>query len=375
MLAASLMWACGSDKDVTIKGEFAACANKIVKLESVTNNGMTVIDSIKTDGSGKFTLELDLPNGEPTFYNLRCENRFVPLIVASGEEVVVKSLPGLIDGYTVQGSKESELVREVKNILGFGIAKLDSLATLHGQTTAKSLQEAIAVEYTKEYYAIKRKQIEFIVKNSGSLAAIYALNQRLPGDVVLFSGEKDIIYFRMVAEAVEKTYPSSPYLTSLKADIEAYDSQVALNQKLEAAMEAPASFPEIELPDLYGNPRSLTEIQKGKVVLLDFWTISDESAPFRHADYKELYEKYHEKGFEIYQVSVDTYRPDWVDVVLMQKLPWVSVCDFLGSASPAVTLYGVQAVPCSYLLDKEGNIVAINAYGDNLKKELRKLFK
>lgn len=375
MFAAGLAWACGSEKDVTIKGEFAACNNQIVRLESVTTAGTAVIDSVKTDSKGVFSLEIDLPNGEPTFYNLRCENRLVPLIVAKGESVKVSSLPGLIDGYTVEGSTESALVREVKNILGFGIAKLDSLATLHSKTTAKNLQQTIAVEYTKEYQNIKRKQIEFVVKNSGSLAAIYALNQRLPGDVVLFGGDRDIVYFRMVAEAVEKTYPTSPYLSSLKATIEAYDSAIALNEKIDEAMQAPASFPEIELPDIYGKPQSLTQIQEGKVVLLDFWSVADESALFRHADYKELYNRYHNKGFEIYQVSVDTYRPDWVDTVQRQQLPWVSVCDFKGVSSPAVMLYGVVSVPCSYLLDREGNIVAINAYGDNLKKELKKLFR
>lgn len=375
MMAAGFAWACGSEKDVTIEGEFAACTNQTVRLESVTTAGTAVIDSVKTDSKGKFSLEIELPDGEATFYNLRCGNRIVPLIVSEGERVKISSLPGLIDGYTVEGSTESALVREVKNILGFGIAKLDSLALLHSTTTAKDLQQTIAVEYTKEYQNIKRKQIEFVVKNSGTLAAIYALNQRLPGDVVLFGGDRDIVYFRMVAEAVEKNYPTSPYLSSLKATIEAYDSAIALNEKIDEAMKAPASFPEIELPDIYGNPQSLTQIQEGKVVLLDFWSVADESALFRHADYKELYNRYHDKGFEIYQVSVDTYRPDWVDAVQRQQLPWISVCDFKGVSSPAVMLYGVVAVPCSYLLDREGNIVAINAYGDNLKKELKQLFK
>lgn len=373
--AASLMWACGADKGVTIEGEFAACGNKTVNLESETNNGVEVVASVVTDEKGGFSMDLELPNGEPTLYTLRCEGRFVPLIVAEGERVEVSSLPGLIDGYTVSGSKESMLVREVKNILGFGRAKLDSLATLHTQTTAKKLQEAIAVEYTKEFHNIKRKQIEFIVKNSGSLAAIYALYQRLPGDEVLFDAEKDIVYYRMVAEAVEENYPTSPYLATLKAEIEAYEVHMTLNRKIEEAMQTPASFPEIALPDIYGKPRSLTEVQKGKVVLLDFWSITDGNAPFRHADYKTLYERYHDRGFEIYQVSVDTYRPDWVDVVQTQKLPWISVCDFLGSDSPAVVLYGVTNLPCSYLFDREGNIVAINAYGNNLAKELKNLFK
>ena len=290
--------------------------------------------------------------------------------------MVVNSAPGLIDGYTVEGSKESALVREVKNIMGFGVAKLDSLTSLHNQTSAKNLQQLLNKEFAQEYLSIKRKQIEFIVKNSGSLAAIYALNQRIPGDQGLFGGEKDIVYYRLVAEEVEKNYPTSPYLAGLKAAIADYDNRVAFASKVEAALAAaPANFPEIEIADMYGKKQSLTAVQEGKVLLLDFWSIADENALFRNAELKEIYNQYHNKGFEIYQVSVDTSKPAWVEVVQMQKLPWISVCDFKGASSLAVQLFGISGVPQNFLIDREGNIVARNAYGDNLTKELKKLIK
>jgi hypothetical protein len=300
----------------------------------------------------------------------------VPLIVAKGASVKVSSLPGLIDGYTVEGSTESALVREVKNILGFGIAKLDSLATLHSKTTAKNLQQTIAVEYTKEYQNIKRKQIEFVVRNSGSLAAIYALNQRLPGDVVLFGGDRDIVYFRMVAEAVEKTYPTSPYLSSLKATIEAYDSAIALNEKIDEAMQAPASFPEIELPDIYGKPQSLTQIQEDKVVLLDFWSVADESALFRHADYKELYNRYHNKGFEIYGVSFDRAREPWLKAIEEKELDWVHVSAVNYWDNKARHDYAVNSIPANFLVDcSTGKIIAKGLRGEQVAEKIGELLK
>jgi peroxiredoxin len=333
-----------------------------------------VADTVTTNNKGQFSLKVKLPNNEATFYNLRCGERNIPLILAPGERVEVQSLPGLIDGYSISGSKESALVKEVKNIMAFGVAKLDSLASLYNQTTAKALQESISKEYSATYLNIKRKQIEFIVTNAGSLAAIYALNQRLPGDQVLFNGDSDIIYFRQVAEAVEQNYPNSSYLASLKEAITYYDNQMDLARKIDEAMTSPAGFPEIELPDITGKKHSLTAIQKGKVVLLDFWTILEEGSSFRQAELKELYNKYHDKGFEIYQVAVDTAQPEWIQTVQTQKLPWISVCDFKGPNSPAVMLYGIQSVPTSFLINKEGDIVAIGAYGDNLAKELKKLF-
>lgn len=371
-----LLCGCNGNK-VTIEGEFAACPNQSVILEGIGANGSIVGDTLATTNeNGSFSLHLNLPDNQSSFYNLKCAERTIPLILSKGEKVVVNSVPGLIDGYTISGSAESELVREVKNILRFGVAKLDSLATIYGQTTAKSLQDALGEEYNKVYLDIKRSQIEFIVTNSGQLAAIYALNQRIPGDVSLFGGKNDIVYFRLVADEVEKNYPDSPYLAGLKAAINEYDRQVEFDNIMSEALAAePANFPEIEITDMYGNKQSLTEIQKDKVVLLDFWTIGDENAAFRNAELKEFYNKYKGRGFEIYQVSVDTSKPAWVEIVQRQKLPWISVCDFKGANSIAVQLYGIVSVPQNFLIDKEGNIVARNAYGDNLAKELKKLFK
>lgn len=377
IFALSLIALCGcNNNQVTVEGEFAACPNETVILERVSEGGGIVADSVATSNLGAFKIKVSLPEGEPTFYNLRCGERNIPLILASGEKVEVKSIPCLIDGYTIRGSKESELVKEVKNIMGFGVAKLDSMTTLYNQTKNKKTQELINKDYTAEYYNIKREQIGFIVKNAGSLAAIYALNQRIPGDDVLFGSNNDIIYFRLVAEEVAKNYPTSPYLVGLQATIDQYDQQVALADKINKALsEAPANFPEVELPDMYGKKQSLTAAQQGKVLLLDFWSLGDQNATFRNAELKEIYAQYKDKGFEIYQVSVDTSKPAWVEGVQTQKLPWISVCDFKGANSIAVQLYGVVSIPQNFLLDREGNIVAMNAYGDDLKKELARLMK
>ncbi len=377
VLTLSLVALCGCNKNsVTIEGEFAACPNESVVLERIAANGAVVADTVATNNFGLFKMRAALPEGEATFYNLRCGERSIPLILSRGESVEVKSLPGLIDGYTVSGSEESALVREVKNIMGFGMARLDSLTTLYNKTIAKHSQELINKEYVQEFYNIKRQQIGFIVKNAGSLAAIYALNQRIPGDQTLFGGNNDIVYFRLVAEEVAKNYPTSPYLAGLQAAIEHYDQQVELADKINKALEAePVGYPEIELADMYGKKHSLTAAQKDKVLLLDFWSTSDANSIFRNAELKELYAKYKDSGFEIYQVSVNTSKPSWVEGVQNQKLPWISVCDFKGAGSLAVQLFGVESIPQNFLIDRNGDIVAINVYGDDLKKELARLMK
>lgn len=373
-IAALGIYGCSNNK-AHLGGEFAGNPNTTVYLENVGTEGTSVVDSVKTNAAGRFNLRIALKNGEATLYTLRCGEQSVPLIVNAGEKVVVNSVAGLIDGYTVKGSEESALVKEIKNIMGFGVAKLDSLRTLYNQTTSTSVLQHINKEFSQEYYAIKRQQIEFIVKNAGSLAAIYALNQRLPGDGSLFNGHNDIIYYRLVADSVEQNYPSSPYLASLKAQIAQYDQQAELQSKLDKALEEdPVAFPNISVPDMYGKEQELSTLN-GKVFLLDFWSVADRNATFHNAELKKVYEKYNEKGFEIYQVSVDTSKPVWVEIVQRHKLPWITVCDFQGAASQAVLTYGVKSVPQNFLFDAEGNIVARNIFGDKLSAKVGELLK
>ncbi|MBR5454415.1 MAG: TlpA family protein disulfide reductase [Rikenellaceae bacterium] len=373
-LAALAICGCSNNK-AQLGGEFSGKPNTTLYLESVGVAGAIIADSVKTNATGRFNLTVALKDGEATLYNLRCGEQTIPLIVSAGEKIKINAVPGLIDGYTVSGSEESALVKEVKNIMGFGVARLDSLRTLYNQTSSKSVLQHISKEFSKEYYAIKRQQIEFIVKNSGSLAAIYALNQRLPGDESLFNGHNDIVYYRLVADSVEQNYPKSPYLATLKSQIAHYDQQAELINKLDKAMEEePAAFPELTLPDMYGKQQKLSEL-KGKVFLLDFWSVADQNATFHNAELKKVYEKYNEKGFEIYQVSVDTSKPVWVEVTQRQRLPWTTVCDFLGANSPAVRLYGVKSVPQNFLFDAEGNIVARNVFGDKLAAKVGELLK
>lgn len=365
--AAAALCACSSDK-ATVSGEFSACPESTVYLEQIEGSQNIPVDSVVTNNLGRFSMKVSLPEGEATLYNLRCQERNIPLIVTAGEHVEISSVPALLDGYTVSGSHESELVKEIKNIMHFGCAKLDSMVTIYNQTTSKAIHERINSEYTSAFYDIKRKQIEFIIHNSGSLAAIYALNQRIPGDETLFSGENDIVYYRLVADSVEKNYPTSPYLRSLRKTIETYDQQSAFMDKLNDAIErGPAPFPELEMADMYGKVHSLSAL-KGNVVVLDFWGVGMEEAAFHNAELKEIFNRHHKDGLEIYQVAIDNSKPLWVEVVQRQKLPWISVCDFKGLGSPALSLYNIQRVPQNFIIGRNGDIVASNVFGDELEK-------
>ena len=72
-------------------------------------------------------------------------------------------------------------------------------------------------------------------------------------------------------------------------------------------------------------------------------------------------------------MAIDTSKPLWISTVQEQQLPWISVSDLRGEASPAVGAYNVQALPANFLIDREGNIVAKNLYGNDLEKHVTAL--
>jgi len=86
----------------------------------------------------------------------------------------------------------------------------------------------------------------------------------------------------------------------------------------------------------------------------------------------EAYNKYKNKGFEIYQVSVDNNRIEWVDAIDKDGLSWINVGDMEGS-NQAVRNYNVQTVPYNYLLNEEGEVIAKDLKGQALDRALSRL--
>lgn len=131
--------------------------------------------------------------------------------------------------------------------------------------------------------------------------------------------------------------------------------------------------PDIVLPNSNGRDIALSSLQ-GKIVLLQFWSAEDRISRIQNEALVELYSKYQSKGFEIYQVSIDTNRSLWLDAIGKDKLTWTNVGDMKGSVT-AVNNFNVQRIPSNYILDREGVIVARDLQGPDLNRAVAKLTK
>lgn len=357
-----------NNANAKISGRFVGLNADMVYLEKTKVAGGEIVDSVALDQDGYYQLEVKNLPETPSLYHVIYNKGRIPLLISRGENIELKAMGNVLMSYTVSGSRESELLRIFNKEFIDGQFALDKIVRKYRMVDSISMV-GLDQQYSATYHAIKRKQIAFIIEHKASLAALYALYQRLPGDQHLTNIESDLIYYRTVLDAVSVKYPNSPFLLSLSNDIASLAARISLKKEIELR-----AYPELNGRDMYGNEVKLSSLD-GNIILVDFWSAELGNSNIINADLKEIYERYKPHGFRVYQVSADISKVAWITAVQGQRLPWISVCDFAGEMSQMLRAYNVQRLPTNYLIDRNGNIIAKNLYGKALEHRLAQMFK
>ncbi len=148
---------------------------------------------------------------------------------------------------------------------------------------------------------------------------------------------------------------------------------LATNYALFAQPAVGSKAPEISLPAENGEITKLSSL-RGKVVLLDFWASWCRPCRMSNKQVQPTYKKYKDKGFEIFSVSVDANKPSWLSAVKQDKIQWLHVIDTNAANGNLLTqTWNIQFIPSTFLLDKQGTIVAVGPEKEELEKWLQKL--
>ena len=356
-LCALLAAACGKPS-ARIDGTLTDAGGRQVIVKMLDINNYRVLDTLKTDASGHYVYKVPVQPGQPEFvYLFYGDTKISSLLLEAGDEV--KVVTDTLGFGSIVGSVESERLQEVE-------AKFAAfLREVEGAEDNAALRRSYI-----QYY---RDAVKYVMTNPYSLTTVPVLFQNVSSDLPVFSQTTDALHFRNALDSLVTVYPDSRYVKALERETERRERLLSLDNQLSLATEA--EYPDIKSKDVNGNEVSLYALDS-KAVILFFWTVTDaESKILNQETYKPVYEDYHDKGLEIFAVSLDTDKAAWASVVRSQELPWVNVNDGLGSASPAVTLYNVTELPRAYLI-LDGKIVDRKVEGEKaLRRELDKVLK
>jgi peroxiredoxin len=194
------------------------------------------------------------------------------------------------------------------------------------------------------------------------------------GQQPVLNARNDFDLFEKVDVSLFKKYPNSNLVQNLHKFVTAMKPQISAMEEQSKTTGKGALAPDITLNDPAGNPQTLSSL-RGKIVLLDFWAAWCGPCRRENPNLVSAYAKYHDKGFEIYQVSLDKTKPEWEAAIKQDGLNWIHVSDLKYWSSPIARKYGVESIPANFLLDKEGRIIATNLRGAALEEELAKHFR
>ena len=349
--AMAALVSCGSN--ARIEGTLTGVSSSEVIFKLLESNRYQVLDTVKTDASGHFSYKIDVAEGQPEFvYLFYKDKKIASLLLEAGDKVGVVS--DTLGHVTFEGSEESVKLAEVERAYAEALVEFEDIALLMGAATDQADFDRLAKNMSNAYVAYYRDRVKYIMENSKSLTVIPVFYQSIGENLPLFSQNTDAILFMSVADSLATVYPESKYVKALRKDAEIRYGYLELQERIINAEEV--GYPEIELPDLEGKMRKLSDMES-RVVIICFWSASQAQQNMFNIDFfKPLYEQYHSKGLDIYQVSLDVDKTLWATTVKGQNLPWTNVCDSRGAQSPYVTLYNLTAIPSAFII-ADGELV------------------
>jgi len=346
-----------SENGFEIKGNLKNGSGKIVYIDELTTTSVTTMDSSVVDEEGNYSLSGNIE--ELGFYRIRLDkNNFVNIILNPDDQIELNGDASYLFGnYEVKGSRDAILLYEINEYSRKFGERTDSIRkfvqSFVGNPKIDSVNRMVTLDYNKMLTAKKEYLKNFIDDNTSSIACLAVIESMDPS--------LDIEYFMKVDKELSKRYPNSKYVQS-------FHTKVAQISRLAIGSEAP----QIVLNNPDGSTVSLSSL-RGKVVLIDFWASWCKPCRRENPNVVRLYNTYKEKGFEIYGVSLDKNKAAWIQAINQDGLKWIHVSDLGFWNSAPVKTYDVSSIPQTYLIDKDGKIIAKGLRGNALEKKLREI--
>lgn len=380
IMVAALAFTSCNNKKFHINGNITEATDSMLYLENLSLNGPVKIDSVKLGEDGAFAFDENAMDSiTPEFYRLRIANQSINLSIDSTETVKVKaSYPQMSYKYEVEGSENCSKIKELS------IKQMILQNNINAITKSPNMGiDSVDVIVARMLDGYKQDiKVNYIFKEPMKASSYYALFQTIQlGNVnsLIFNprnNKDDVRVFAAVATSWDTYYPGAERGKNLHniaiegmKDIRIIENQRA-QQQIDASKVSVNGCIDLAMEDSKGQVRRLTDL-KGKVVLLDFHLFASSESTKRIMMLRELYNKYHAAGLEIYQVSVDSNEHFWKTSTA--ALPWICVRDEGGIQGQSLQLYNVQSIPTFFLIDRSNTLKARDAQIKDLDEAIKNL--
>lgn len=380
IMVAALAFTSCNNKKFHINGNITEATDSMLYLENLSLNGPVKIDSVKLGEDGAFAFDENAMDSiTPEFYRLRIANQSINLSIDSTETVKVKaSYPQMSYKYEVEGSENCSKIKELS------IKQMILQNNINAIAKSPNMGiDSVDVIVARMLDAYKQDiKVNYIFKEPMKASSYYALFQTIQlgnENSLIFNprnNKDDVRVFAAVATSWDTYYPGAERGKNLHniaiegmKDIRIIENQRA-QQQIDASKVSVNGCIDLAMEDSKGQVRRLTDL-KGKVVLLDFHLFASSESTKRIMMLRELYNKYHAAGLEIYQVSADSNEHFWKTSTA--ALPWICVRDEGGIQGQSLQLYNVQSIPTFFLIDRSNTLKARDAQIKDLDEAIKNL--
>ena len=380
IMVAALAFTSCNNKKFHINGNITEATDSMLYLENLSLNGPVKIDSVKLGEDGSFAFDENAMDSiTPEFYRLRIANQSINLSIDSTETVKVKaSYPQMSYKYEVEGSENCSKIKDLS------LKQMILQSNINGIMKSPNIGiDSVDVIVARMLDAYKQDiKVNYIFKEPMKASSYYALFQTIQlgnENSLIFNprnNKDDVRVFAAVATSWDTYYPGAERGKNLHniaiegmKDIRIIENQRA-QQQIDASKVSVNGCIDLAMEDSKGQVRRLTDL-KGKVVLLDFHLFASIESTKRIMMLRELYNKYHAAGLEIYQVSVDPNEHFWKTSTA--ALPWICVRDVGGIQGQSLQLYNVQNIPTFFLIDRSNTLKARDAQIKDIDEAIKNL--
>lgn len=357
MVIALSMMACQGTKDkFSIKGSIAGAETGKVYLQKVVDGRPQSIDTAEVvEGKFEFTGQMDVPDFRLIRLN---EQDYLAQFFLDNSKIKVTAYKDSLLSTKITGSPSNDIFKtylEEVEKMNKELVKIQEKyqSAMASQDSDEAQKAQIDYNALMENHQVYTKN--FVKEHNASAVAAYITLIQLSGQIE--SAEMDSIVNKFPQEIAQ-----SEYVIRLKEIAEGM-------RKTAVGVMAP----DFTMNDPEGKPIQLSSL-RGKVVMIDFWAAWCGPCRRENPNVVKLYQQYHDKGFEILGVSLDNKKEDWVEAIRQDQLSWLHVSDLQHWQSNAARLYAVNSIPQTFLLDKDGKIIAKGLRSEELAAKLNELF-